>query len=348
MPQYHGWPTDFERFKQYAKKTYNREAYREVCNVSFADFFERRLEQFNRGSVPPFRPVAEKFWQDAGQLYYNVHPQIVGHLARIDLSRIPCELVELPSQSAAINIRFCEANDDLTLQETRESTWSHGRTVVRTVVPSGSWLHSLLMVDARRIGEFKAAPQIRFILDFGGTQQFGEEYNNQVQPTYGIFTMSVESGTMMEDAFQKSIADRGYTENQDYFRVVNNCLKLAVAIGFLASSCSELVTPDVLSKYRDEYFSRTTTPERKRWIEDKSQRRGKNTGWNVGNDVLFLEGFTPAESRKGGGTGRELSHAHTRTGHFHAVRYGEKHSKVKIMWFRPTVVRDDLPFEKGG
>ena len=44
------------------------------------------------------------------------------------------------------------------------------------------------------------------------------------------------------------------------------------------------------------------------------------------------------------GEGRERTHAHIRSGHFHAVRCGEGRKNVKVKWFRPTVVRPDLPF----
>lgn len=126
-------------------------------------------------------------------------------------------------------------------------------------------------------------------------------------------------------------------------RVACNALRIAVTIGFLANSNSDLVEYDVLAKFRNDFEK--GTPERRAQIIEKSKKRGKN-GYNVGNDLMFLgsRGFQnrPASEL----TGRELEYAHIRDGHPHAVRYGKGKELVKIMWFQPTVVRPDLPFKQ--
>ena len=42
-------------------------------------------------------------------------------------------------------------------------------------------------------------------------------------------------------------------------------------------------------------------------------------------------------------TGRTLHYQHWRAGHFHRVRHGEGPAKIRVKWFRPTLIRPDLP-----
>jgi len=102
-----------------------------------------------------------------------------------------------------------------------------------------------------------------------------------------------------------------------------------------------LLEYDVLSKDRQKF--READDERRNLLIDRARRKGK-VGWNVGTTELLL-GDMPRqkvnlpEHQRG-----EHSHAHIRTGHLHAVRYGEGKRQVRIKWFRPAVVRPDLPF----
>ena len=95
-------------------------------------------------------------------------------------------------------------------------------------------------------------------------------------------------------------------------------------------------------KYRDQY-ERGDQAKRDQ-IVARSRRRGKN-GYQVGTDIMFL-GEKGLRSQGGSGEGRELSYAHIRSGHPHAVRYGPGKKLVKIAWYRSTTVRPDLPFKE--
>jgi hypothetical protein len=97
-----------------------------------------------------------------------------------------------------------------------------------------------------------------------------------------------------------------------------------------------------LSKDRSSFDG--GSEEQRQTIIERAKRRGKN-GYNVGCDLMFLGERPKGESRSGEATGRELQYAHIRGGHPHAVRYGEGKKLVKIKWFAPTTVRDDLPFK---
>lgn len=320
MSFFYPWRTDYQRFRKHFGK-------KEVRGVTFEEFFERRLRDFAAYNTKPFRLYAEREWMRVGEPYYNIHPQLVSHLAKVDLTKIPCELVELPAKYPAINIRFCEQHPDFTLTEVVKSS----------LIPAGVWVQTLLMLDCRRLRQ--PFNMIFFVIDYGTTRII----EGQEQPTYGIFPLNMEPGQSLAEAV--AVTSRAHTGGDVYQRVAENCLRLAVTVGFMASSSSELVDPDVLAEYRDEYLNAATTTERRQSIVEKSRRK-KGLGWNVGNDLMFIgeAGFRTEERAPGEGRG-ELQWAHIRGGHLHAVRFGPNFGKVKIKWFRPTVVRDDLPFK---
>lgn len=320
MPAFSVWTTDYDQYKQYSGRK----------EVSVENFFRNRLEDFRRFGLPPYRLIAEALWMQLGRPYYNIHQGILPHLVRVDLSKIPSNLIELPPQYPVINIRFCQPHPAITLSQPLGTG--------ELSMPKDAWVHGMLMVDFRHVAPVRQKVQIIFNFDQYRMVQ------GQRQPVYTIFDLELNETSNLEMAFGASVGET--TRSPDYRRVVLNCLKLAVTVGFMATSSKDMVSPDVLAAYRDEYYSLSTPPERKKWIEEKSQRRGK-AGWNIGNDVMFLEGTVGTHNRGSSSSdeGRELSHAHIRGGHLHAVRFGPKHSRVKIMWFRPTTVRSDLSWE---
>jgi hypothetical protein len=76
---------------------------------------------------------------------------------------------------------------------------------------------------------------------------------------------------------------------------------------------------------------------------ERAFKRTQRRTWIVGRNLpcpterknIFEEESEP--------TGRKLSFQHWRAGHFHRVRHGKNHEEVKVQWFRPTLVRPDLP-----
>lgn len=122
-------------------------------------------------------------------------------------------------------------------------------------------------------------------------------------------------------------------------------MRYYVVTQFLADCPDEnLIEYDILSKDRGEWIN--ATPERKKQLIERARQKGKK-GWNVGvSSRLLTNAPRLSKEREPGEQGRERTSAHIRTGHLHAVRCGKNKDNVKIMWFRPTVVRDDLPFKQ--
>jgi hypothetical protein len=124
--------------------------------------------------------------------------------------------------------------------------------------------------------------------------------------------------------------------------VLENCLRLIATVGLIANNPEEnLLQYDVLSKDRAAFAK--ADDERREQLIDRARRRGK-FGWNVGTNELFVGEVPKWSGYKEGGSGRERTHAHIRSGHLHAVRCGPGRRNAKIKWFRRTVVRPDLPF----
>ena len=190
------------------------------------------------------------------------------------------------------------------------------------------------MVDNREKGLFNSGTEhnILFVMDFGIRNEHG-------QPVYTIMGLYPDPEITLEEALTATSRGR----YPSYHEMLANVLRLCVTIGFLSDNptiCEE----DVLSKDRSE-FEKTTDENRKKQLIARAQRKGK-VGYNIGNDLIFLAGARPkGERRQGTLTGRELDYAHIRGGHPHAVRYGSNKDLVKIMWFIPTTVREDLPFK---
>lgn len=320
--QFHSWQPDYDLFR----KTVDH-------SIGLHEFTRKRVEEFKRWDLPPWRVIVEHIWITTGRPYYNVHPKLVSKLARVNLHKIPAHLIQLPHEYPVVSIQLAEPSDDLTLEESIPMDFSPFAKL--PPMPKGASIKAILLCDIRAVKSdypAKDSPAVMLILDFGIYQEG--------QPSYVIFAIPVDQGLTLQDAIDGVTKDN--RRPSTYHEVCSNALRLATTIGFLANSKSDLIEYDVLSKFRDEFRAANNT--RREHIIRKSRQRGK-IGWNVGNDLMFL-GALPRQKRSDSQeTGRELEYAHIREGHAHAVRYGTGHNLVKIMWFVPTVVRPDRPFK---
>jgi len=275
------------------------------------------------------RTVIELEWHQARRPYYNVHPALVSKLCEVNLDAIPSDLMEIPDNLPVVNIRLADNHPDFAF---REDMFCEGNDWEQGHFAKGSAVTSILMSAAyNNAGSVKG---YSFLLN-GSTPTSDGRSSILV-----LFALKAE-GLTVEEVFAQTI--RMYKKTSpDSRRILRNVLRLCVTVGFLRNGDDELITPDVLSKDRQRHA--TGNEHDRQTIEDRARRRGK-LGWNVGNDAMFL----PDSPAPGGHTpiskGGELSHAHLRKGHFHAVRFGPGRSKVKLMWFRPTTVRPDKPFK---
>jgi len=285
---------------------------------------------------PHDRDQLELAWTNDKRPYYNVHPALVSKLCEVNLDAIPSPLMEVPDNGAVVNIRLAENHPEFTYKErmdvkTRGVDWELG------YFDKGASVTSVLMASVQNPYNIPGRGETEgfmFLLN-------GSTLTSDGRSSVLVLLAGKVEGMTMEEVFAKTMKMYGDT-TPDQRRVMRNVLRLCVTIGFLRNGDDELITPDVLSKDRQRH--KTGTDADRQAIEDRARRRGK-LGWNVGNDAMFL----PDSQAPGGHTptsqGGELSYAHLRKGHFHAVRFGPGRSKVKLMWFRPTTVRPDKPFK---
>lgn len=319
--EFFNWTTDYQLYRKQTPKKEQEE---------YPAFFRRRLHDLKSTGVVPIRLMSEDYWKKQGKPYYNIHPKMVSKLCKVDLTKIPSPLFQMPHGQQIVNIRFAQQHPEFTVTDKMISD-NHCVTGERVgVMPAGSFCHSILMMDGFA-GDLPETPRtILFIMDF-------DVYTKHHQPVYSIMGLYPDENKTLEDLLNKRESRYG----NSYDAMMANIMRLAVSIGFLSDNPS-ICEHDILSKDRSNFDG--GSEDQRQTIIERAKRRGKN-GYNVGNDLMFLGERPEGESRFGESTGRELQYAHIRGGHPHAVRYGPGKKFVKIKWFAPTTVRDDLPFK---
>ena len=326
------WTTDYQIYcKQVPKK--NRRSYDE--------FLPNRINDLKEVGAAPVRVTVEHVWEREGRPYYNIHPKIAPKLCKVDLTKIPSNLFQMPHGQVVLNVRFAQQHEDFTFyEELVTDNIAASGSKERGVLPSGSYCRGFLMIDNRNIswGNLKqdwlgdsGKGMILFLMDFGVS-------TSHDQPIYCVYGIRPEEGVSLEEALRQGRATEG---RLSYDAMISNILRLAVTIGFLSDNPT-ICEHDVLSKDRSNFDG--ADEDQRKVIIERAKRRGKN-GYNIGSDLMFLGERPLGERRSAEATGRELEYAHIRGGHPHAVRYGKGRKLVKIKWYAPTTVRDDLPFK---
>jgi len=272
------------------------------------------------------RNDAEYAWEKAGRPFYNLHPSLVPAIAKTNLDRIPTSLIEVPGNFPAVNLRFSNTDEFMS--------------------PILGMLFS------------KQSDGVRLFLDLGQRELIG----NQPITLCSTLHLPIDNETESIPESLERLVNR-HTENAKAHSTNDNesellsllfnaaffvdALRIAVTVGFLANQNDDMIVRDVLAKDRTSYRQSLVQENfsRRMKIEDRATRRGK-LGWNVGTNEMFVDWYPPKPHHEPDGIRGPHKSAHIRTGHFHAVRCGKGRSQVKVKWFRPTVVRPDLPFSE--
>lgn len=318
--KFHSWHTGYDRHCAANPKRQQKE---------YRAYYADRLEELDRIGQPPLAMQYEDEWMASGRPYYNIHPGMVGKLSKMDLNKIPSHLIQMPHELSCVNLRFAQPDAKFIINEHVSAQFPEH--LVSLDVPAGAWVHSILMQDYRQHAKYKS-PVVGMLLDFNAQNIPG-------RTNYGAIMLELDPKKSLQELIDTNVRRE---VSPTMIEVMTNAMRMAVVIGFLANSSADLIEYDVLSKFKEQ-FDKGDEATRQNIIR-KSRQRGK-IGYNVGNDLMFL-GALPRQGITQTGDGRELQYAHIREGHPHAVRYGDGKNLVKIMWYKPTVVRDDLPFKK--
>jgi hypothetical protein len=298
---------------------------------ALASMNRKRIEQYqfafeSNRQKRLLRNQAEYAWEKSGRPYYNLHPQLVPAISKTNLETIPARFIEVPGNFPAVNLRF--------------STTEHRFSPI------------MGMLFAKQSDGF------RLFVDIGRREAFNGYPVTLCQTLHLPFAEGDESiPIVLERLLDRCVAKAAETSTKDNANEVImlmssfdwylDILRIAVTVGFLANQNDEMIVRDVLSKERAAHAEaiKRGNDSRRSKIENRAARRGK-LGWNVGTNEMFVDWYPPKQQELPEGVRGPHKFAHIRTGHFHAVRCGKSRSQVKVKWFRPTVVRPDLPFAK--
>lgn len=318
--QFFSWTTDYQLYCSHHDKRQR---------MPYGDFVRLRNSQLaGKFIVSNKRLAAEVEWDKLGSPYYNIHTQMVPKLCKSNLDKIPSAMLKMPHGLSVVNIRFCQQHPEFTVTEEHSSENYDEYAYGKFSMPAGCFLHGVLMHKEADSGI------VLFFMDFG-------LFDKNRQPTYSLFGIRPNDSLSMQQCID--VAARYSSKPiHPYYSLIANIMRLAVTIGFLSDNPT-ICEADVLSADKSKYA--VANDEQRESIAARARRRGKY-GFNVGTDLMFLGERPMGERRTSVATGRELEYAHIRAGHPHAVRYGESKKLVKVMWYVPVTVRDDLPFKK--
>lgn len=271
-------------------------------------------------------PDVEMAWYDReleyianGRPYYNVSNEIAQDILRADLSIIQSNQIAIPANFGSINIRF-QQDSAIHYQTANKEPATLYSAFVTTFISANSETPDIpdTLAIAAQVSPNSNFPQlIGFYLRLSEASL--EEEINNLKSRWGQI---------------------------QHFDGIMSVVKVIATLKFLTDCPDEhLITYDVVNKYAAEFHNPATSADRKEEIIAISKKRGHH-GWNVGTNELYLLDYNQTARRVSTNpTGRELEYAHLRRGHLHAVRFGEGKEHIKIKFFRPSVIRGDLPFK---
>lgn len=350
--QFHNWSSMIDemcKINREARKWSLAQKFKEEMNNLVAYPFKNP----NTRNKRMMRLCLEYDWIRSGRPYYNVHPQMCTKLARTNLDKIPARYIEIPENFPAILVRFTDA------MPIRVVDGHQPHVVLNTLdfklspvgfrcALFGKYNFDQEPILKKLLPDQLAIDQYLLVVDEGARCMM----DGQQRALLNSILLGVRPEQTIPEAFSHSIKEYGEKSMDGLLMTamrerLENLFRVIVSIGFLADAPEGILVPDILNKDKRKWedAKRTGNATAMTQIENRSKRRGK-IGWNVGTSEMFVGEGRPMSPRGTAGTGQELQYSHIRGGHPHAVRYGKNKAKVKIKWFRPTRVREDLPFRE--
>lgn len=340
MPAFHSWKTRLDEgaelvpeMKQFSLRE------RVVADAELIVSMHKLGEADIQSAFQESLRLGEEYsWLLDGKPYYNIHPKLVSHLCECDLSNIPANYLEVPGGFDTALIRLSEASPELVVdanEYVRSILVSYSIAELDNTELSSLFSHGTPLSNVR-----SKSQQITLRIYLGDRETCDGTAVVKLWMTH--LRLLPEKNLDEEFAAFETAAPYKIASGTRRREVLKNCLKVIATVGLIANSTQDnLLQFDVLAKDRQRFES--ATDEVRQSLINRARRRGKH-GWNVGTNEMFVPDVPKwTESSKTGQSGQH-SHAHIRTGHLHAVRCGPGRKDVKIKWFRPTVVRPDLPF----
>jgi len=271
-----------------------------------SSFTQDRLTTFSQLS-------SERFWYRKGRPYYNINPSLIETFSKCSID-IPASLIKFPFQSFSINFPSPEDGNTLIVDKDHYVKsilchMSNSHTIQETVKSLG------IPMDL-----YRQDNRIILWVDIGETYNYG----TAKLPVYTYRQLAYSKGDTVDESLHKLAV---YPDGQEGIFVppelTEQCVRLMISLCFLVDAGDSLVLPDLLAKHREKLEEDDFEVIKEYHL--KAKEKGK-FGWTIGM-----------------GPKSHMTFSHVRQGHWHKVLYGPKKSKTKIIWYRPTTVRPDLP-----
>jgi len=91
--------------------------------MPFDEFVQWRKEQL--ASMTEYPASMRRFqqrkldieisWARKTKPYYKIHPQLVGQLCKVDLTKIPANLIEMPLDQSVVSLRLAQQHPEFTV-----------------------------------------------------------------------------------------------------------------------------------------------------------------------------------------------------------------------------------------
>ncbi len=286
--------------------------------------------------------ACERDWEEHKKPYYKVFPNLLPYFVDTKLD-VPSEFFQLPFPAFVIRLPSEHDVDILRIDDkhyVKSILVGGNREKVDGVMfgsPSGAietnnFRHIMMFVDVN-----ESEPNAVFGMDSGIPVLTYKQllFENDEE--------TVETALKKNESHCSRVQD-GYIKDGGVdipLALTDACLRIAVAVTFLATGGDKIVECDVLNRDLLRYLDakkRGDTEKQTRIVT--RARRNRKHGFTMGREIT-LPGRTA--SHTGEGEGQVLQHQHQRGAHWHWVRHGPGKAKMKLMFFGQITVRPDLP-----
>jgi hypothetical protein len=280
----------------------------------------------------------ESHWFSCGCPYYKVTSGCYDALVRTSLDH--CGFADIRVPFKAIAVRFPDDRSEMyPVSLVMRVGWDQWREVTRAAAAEDEIVNKRISgfaIDSLYVGlqSRETFAQHRTKRDRNGVLQ--ASFATVSWPTRGVTTV----GDLLRggDSFAGDMA----SDKKDVF---SRHLHVILGVLLLATHAHDEMFSSVLLRKDEQRYASADMAGRLRMVE-RAARLHRRRGWVVGGS-LICPTIRDEKSDSGEPTGRHLDYRHWRAGHFHHVRHGKAHGLTKLVWFKPTIVRADLPEKVG-
>lgn len=281
--------------------------------------------------------AVELDWEKAKRPYYKIFPKLLPYFVDTKLD-VPSEFFKLPFPSFLVRLPEQHSVDCLKIDD---------NYYVRSILVGGTEKGTPSLIFGGDGNPAEEIDDYRQVIIFIDINEFEGEKKIPVL-TYQQLLFEDEKQTA-EEALLKHRAKARFVENG----MVNHggipvpvslteaCLRVAVAVTFLATGGDKIVECDVLNRDLVRYLEakKKEDKETQERLAGRAKRNHKH-GFTLGREISLPGTSSGGQST---GEGHELQYQHQRSAHWHWVRHGPGRAKMKLMFFGQTTVRPDLP-----